>query len=183
MVVQDTKIPDVKIVTPKRHGDARGFLSEVYSRKSLAALGIEVEFVQDNHAYSAALHTVRGLHYQVPPMAQAKLIRVCRGAILDVAVDLRRGSPTFGRHVTAIVSAQAWNQIFVPVGFAHGFCTLAPDTEVIYKISDFYSPPHERGVAWNDPDLDIPWPVSAAEAIVSDRDRELPRFAELADLF
>jgi dTDP-4-dehydrorhamnose 3,5-epimerase len=183
MEIRPTTIPDVRLITPARHGDHRGFLSEVYSRKALAAAGIDLEFVQDNHTLSADGGTVRGLHYQVAPMAQAKLVRVIRGAIFDVAVDLRRHSPTFGRHVAAVISAEAWNQIFLPVGFAHGFCTLTPDAEVLYRVSNYYSPAHERGLLWNDPALAIAWPPAAAQPILSERDRSHPRLSDLADLF
>jgi dTDP-4-dehydrorhamnose 3,5-epimerase len=183
MEVQATAIPEVRLIAPVRHGDARGFLSEVYSRRELAAAGIDIEFVQDNHTLSAAAGTVRGLHYQVPPMAQAKLVRVARGAIYDVTVDLRRGSPTFGRHVGAVISAEAWNQILVPEGFAHGFCTLTPDTEVLYRLSNYYSPAHEHGLLWNDAALGIAWPVSGDRAVLSDRDRRNPPLAELTALF
>jgi dTDP-4-dehydrorhamnose 3,5-epimerase len=183
MVIEPAAIPDVRLIMPKRHGDHRGFLSEVYSRRALAAAGIDIDFVQDNHTMSAAAGTVRGFHFQLPPMAQAKLVRVTRGAIYDVAVDLRRQSPTFGRHVGVIVSAEAWNQVFVPVGFAHGFCTLAPDTEVIYRLSNDYAPAHERALLWNDEALRIDWPVAGDAAILSDRDRRNPRLAELTDLF
>jgi dTDP-4-dehydrorhamnose 3,5-epimerase len=176
-------IPDVLLITPSRHGDHRGFLSEVYSRKELADAGIDLEFVQDNHTLSAAAGTLRGLHYQVAPMAQAKLVRVIRGAIFDVAVDLRRRSPTFGRHVSAVISTEEWNQILVPVGFAHGFCTLTPDTEVLYRLSNYYSPAHERGLLWEDPALAIGWPSAAARAILSERDRQNPRLSDLRDLF
>jgi dTDP-4-dehydrorhamnose 3,5-epimerase len=183
MDIETTAIPDVRLIAPKRHGDHRGFLSEVYSRRALAAAGIDIDFVQDNHTMSAMAGTVRGLHYQLPPMGQAKLVRVTRGAIYDVAVDLRRQSPTFGRHVGAVVSAEAWNQILVPVGFAHGFCTLAPDTEVLYRLSNYYSSVHERALLWNDDALAIDWPVPSERAILSDRDRDNPRLAELTDLF
>jgi dTDP-4-dehydrorhamnose 3,5-epimerase len=183
MEVHATAIPDVRLIAPIRHGDHRGFLSEVYSRRALAAAGIDIEFVQDNHTLSAAAGTVRGLHFQLPPMAQAKLIRVTRGAIYDVAVDLRRRSPTFGRHIGAVISAGAWNQILVPEGFAHGFCTLAPDTEVLYRLSNYYSPAHEHGLLWNDEALGIAWPVAGNQAILSDRDRRNPRLAELTALF
>jgi dTDP-4-dehydrorhamnose 3,5-epimerase len=183
MLIEPTAIPEVRLITPKRHGDHRGFLSEVYSRRALAAAGIDIDFVQDNHTMTALAGTVRGLHYQLPPMAQAKLVRVTRGAIYDVAVDLRRRSPTFGRHVGAIVSAEAWNQILVPVGFAHGFCTLTPDTEVIYRLSNDYAPTHERGLLWNDEALRIEWPVESDAAILSDRDRKNPRLADLTETF
>ncbi len=183
MLIESTAIPEVRLITPKRHGDHRGFLSEVYSRRALAAAGIDIDFVQDNHTMTALAGTVRGLHYQLPPMAQAKLVRVTRGAIYDVAVDLRRQSPTFGRHVGAIVSAEAWNQILVPVGFAHGFCTLTADTEVIYRLSNDYAPTHERGLLWNDEALRIEWPVERDAAILSDRDRKNPRLADLTETF
>ncbi len=174
MELQPTAIADVKVLIPRKFGDERGFFSEVYSRKALAAVGIQTQFVQDNHSLSARPGVVRALHYQLPPMAQAKLVRVVRGAILDVAVDIRRGSPTFGRHVKEVLSAANWKQIFVPPGFAHGFLTLEPNTEVVYKVSDYYSPEHERGIRWNDPALGIDWGIDPAEAILSGRDREHP---------
>ena len=136
-----------------------------------------------NHSLSVTKGTLRGLHFQVPPFAQHKLVRVVHGAILDVAVDLRRDSPTFGKHVTTELSADAWNQVFVPIGFAHGYCTLEPNTQIIYKVSCRYAPDHERGLLWNDPALDIDWPVSADEAAISDRDRQMPLLSELTDLF
>jgi dTDP-4-dehydrorhamnose 3,5-epimerase len=183
MEVIATEIPDVKIIRPKRFGDHRGFFSETYNKRALARAGVPLEFVQDNHSLSRAPGTVRGLHFQIPPHPQDKLTRVVRGAVLDVVVDLRSGSPTFGKHVNVVISAEDWSQIFVPAGFAHGFCTLEPDTEVIYKVTDYYAPRYERGVIWNDPDLAIPWPVAEAEATLSDRDRALPRFSELQDTF
>jgi dTDP-4-dehydrorhamnose 3,5-epimerase len=184
MQVIPTEIPDVKVLVPKRFKDARGFFSETYNRRALAELaGIDCEFVQDNHSRSAERGVVRGLHYQVAPMAQHKLVRVARGAILDIAVDIRRGSPTFGRHVAARISAEEWNQIFVPVGFAHGFVTLEPDTEVIYKVSDYYSPAHERGIRWDDPDLKIDWGIDPRAAILSERDRKHPAFKAVTEWF
>ena len=183
MQVTETAIPAVKILTPKKHGDHRGFFSEVYSRKALREVGIDLEFVQDNHSLSAEKGVLRGLHYQMPPMAQDKLIRVVRGAILDVAVDIRRASPTFGKHVTWTISADNWQQIFVPVGFAHGFVTLEPYTEVLYKVSAPYSPGHERGVKWNDPGLGIDWGVDEGRAILSARDKDHPPLAAAKDLF
>ena len=178
-----TEIPDVKIVVPKKFGDHRGFFSETYSRKALADLGIDLAFVQDNHSLSAQAGVVRGLHYQVPPAAQDKLVRVVRGAIRDVAVDIRKGSPTFGRHVSAVLSAENWRQILVPVGFAHGFVTLEPNTEVVYKVTDYYSPQHERGVLWDDPALGIAWDVAADKAVLSDKDRKYPTLDQATDLF
>ena len=177
------RIPAVKLLTPARHGDRRGFFSEVYNRRALAAAGIDVEFVQDNHSLSAGKGTVRGLHFQAPPCAQHKLVRVTRGAAFDVAVDLRRASPTYGRHAGVVLSAAAWNQVLVPVGFAHGFMTLEPDTEVVYKVSDYYSPAHDRGLLWNDPALGIEWPVPEADAVLSDRDRRQPRLADVGTPF
>ena len=177
MHVQALKIPDVKVLSPCRLGDRRGFFSEVYSRRTLAHAGIDIEFVQDNHTSSVREGTVRGLHFQRPPRAQVKLVRVVRGSVFDVAVDLRRGSPTRGRHASVVLSAAAWNQILVPIGFAHGFMTLEPDTEVVYKVSDYYAPVHEGGLLWNDPALGIRWPLPERAAVLSDRDRGLPTFA------
>jgi dTDP-4-dehydrorhamnose 3,5-epimerase len=182
-IIPSSSIPEVKLIRLKRHGDARGFLVETYSRRDLLAAGIAAEFVQDNQSFSAAKGVVRGLHFQAPPHAQAKLLRVMRGAILDVAVDIRAGSPTFGRHVTAILSAEETSEIFIPEGFAHGFCTLQPGTEVLYKVSDYYAPSHEYGLRWDDPDLGIDWPVDPASAILSDRDRRHPVLAELPAFF
>lgn len=181
--VESLAIPEVRIIRPKRHGDARGFFSETWSRRALAGAGIDIDFVQDNHAFSAEAGTVRGLHFQTPPFAQAKLVRVVRGAILDVAVDIRAGSPTYGRHVTAVISAENWDQILVPAGFAHGLATLEPGTEVLYKVSAPYSPDHDEGLLWNDPALGIDWRLGEAEAIVSDKDRRQPVLADLPAWF
>lgn len=183
MDVVSLDIPDVKIIRPKKFGDHRGFFSETYTKKTFEAAGLQYDFVQDNHSLSAEVGTVRGLHFQLPPFAQDKLVRVVRGAILDVAVDIRKGSPTFGRHVSAVISAADWNQILVPIGFAHGFCTLEPDTEVIYKVTNYYSAEHDRGLLWNDPDLGIDWPVAADKARLSDKDHKHPTFAQLGDWF
>ena len=183
MDVIETLIPDVKLIRMQRHVDERGFFSETYSARGLAAAGIATPFVQDNHSLSAQRGTIRGLHFQIPPHAQAKLVRVVRGAVLDVAVDLRFGSPTFGRHVAATISADEWNMLYIPEGFAHGFCTLVADTEVVYKASRHYAPTHDRGIAWDDPALGIDWPVSHAAAIVSAKDRALPPFASLMPWF
>ena len=183
MEIVATAIPGVKIIQPKRFGDHRGFFSETYSWKALAEAGIEREFVQDNHSMSAERGVVRGLHFQIAPHAQSKLIRVVRGSVFDVAVDIHRSSPTFGKHVSVILSAQDWNQVFIPPGFAHGFCTLEPQTEVLYKVDDYYFPECERGILWNDPALGIHWPVSLQEAILSEKDRKFPQLAEMADLF
>ncbi len=176
-------IPDVRLLSPGKHGDRRGFFSETYNRKALAMIGIDIDFVQDNHSYSAEKGTVRGLHFQTPPYAQDKLVRVARGSVFDIAVDLRQGSPTYGRHVSAVLSAEAWNQILVPVGFAHGFMTLEPETEVIYKVSNYYAPDHDKGLLWNDPALGINWPIADDEAALSEKDRKQPRLAELVTPF
>ncbi|MBB4210422.1 dTDP-4-dehydrorhamnose 3,5-epimerase [Rhodothalassium salexigens DSM 2132] len=183
VVVEPLAIPDVKRIRTRRHGDARGFFSETYNARDFAAAGIDLTFVQDNHAYSAARHTVRGLHFQTPPHAQAKLVRVLSGAIWDVAVDLRVGSPSYGAHVALELSAESGDQILVPEGFAHGLVTLAPHTQVLYKVSAFYAPDHDRGLLWHDPALGIDWPVSPEAAIVSDKDRTQPRLADLPRVF
>jgi dTDP-4-dehydrorhamnose 3,5-epimerase len=181
IVVNSLDIADVKLVKPSKFGDHRGFFSEVYNKQAFAEHGIDADFVQDNHSLSADKGTVRGLHYQAPPFAQDKLVRVVKGAVFDVAVDLRRGSATYGKHVSAILSADAWNQILVPTGFAHGFMTLEPDTEVIYKVSNYYAPKHDFGLLWNDPELGIEWPYE--DAVLSDKDRKQPRLAELVSPF
>ena len=176
-------IPEVVVFSPTKYGDTRGFVSETYSKPSLAEVGIDIDFVQDNHALSIESGTVRGLHFQIPPFAQNKLVRVARGSIFDVAVDIRTGSPTFGQHASAKISADDWNQILVPIGFAHGFVTLEPNTEVIYKVSNPYSPEHDRGIFWMDPALGINWPIPRAEAVLSEKDKRLPRLGELANHF
>jgi dTDP-4-dehydrorhamnose 3,5-epimerase len=176
-------LPAVRVLVPRRHTDERGFLSEIWREDALRNAGIAHRFVQENHAYSRTPATVRGLHFQIGGAAQAKLVRCTRGSILDVAVDIRRGSPTFGRHAAVVLSRQNWQQVYVPQGFAHGYCTLEPDTEVIYKVTAYYDPPSERGIAWDDPEIGIAWPVGAKEAILTDRDRAWPRLSELADFF
>lgn len=183
MDVIPLEIPDVKLIVPKKFGDHRGFFSEVFNAASLKTAGIDHDWVQDNHSLSVAQGVLRGLHYQLDPMAQAKLVRVVRGAILDVAVDIRRSSATFGKAVSAEISAENWKQIYVPVGFAHGFVTLAPNTEVIYKVTNVYSPKHERGIRWDDPALGIHWGVDSAVAVLSDRDRVHPLLANQPDLY
>jgi dTDP-4-dehydrorhamnose 3,5-epimerase len=181
--VQTLAIPEVKLLTPPIFRDERGFFSETYSRKALASAGIDIAFVQDNHALSRAAGVLRGLHFQIDPHPQGKLVRVVRGAILDVAVDIRQGSPTFGRHVSATLSAENWAQLWVPVGFAHGYVTLEPDTEVIYKVTDFYAPDCDRGLAFDDPDLAIAWPNPTGQLQLSDKDRRQPRLSDLPALF
>ena len=178
------EIPKVLIITPKKFGDHRGFFSETWNRKTFVeATGIDDDFVQDNHSLSAEKGVIRGLHFQSPPYAQGKLVRVSRGSILDVAVDIRRGSPTYGRHATVELSAENWRQLWVPPGFAHGFCTLEPDTEVQYKVTGYYAPDNDHGLAFDDPAIGIDWPVPAADAILSDRDRRHPRLEDLPAYF
>jgi len=183
MQFEDTAIPAVKIVTPKKHGDARGFFSEVYKQSDWKAAGLDLSFVQDNHSYSAPAGTLRGLHFQIDPKGQDKMIRVVRGRILDIAVDLRRSSPTFGKHVAVELSAENWRQLLVPIGFAHGFVTLEPDTEVLYKVTSLYSPAHDRGLAWDDPDLGIDWNIPPSGPLLSERDKHWPRLRDLKDAF
>ena len=183
MQVEPLAIPDVLLLTPARYGDSRGFFSETYSLQRFAEAGIGQPFVQDNHSLSARAGVVRGLHCQIAPSVQGKLVRVVKGAVWDVAVDIRRGSPTYGQHVAAELSAVNWRQVWVPGGFLHGFCTLEPDTEVIYKVTADYDPAAERGVIWNDPALALPWPVAAGAAVLSDKDTRLPRLAECDDWF
>jgi dTDP-4-dehydrorhamnose 3,5-epimerase len=178
-----TEIPEIKLIVPTKLGDERGFFSETYRADRLASAGVNDVFVQDNHSFSPRVGTIRGLHFQAPPYAQAKIVRVTRGAIYDVAVDIRRGSPTFGRHVGVRLSAAEWNQLYVPVGFAHGFCVIEPDTEVLYKASAYYAPESDHGLAWNDADLGIRWPVDEADARVSARDQRHPTLAALAAFF
>jgi dTDP-4-dehydrorhamnose 3,5-epimerase len=175
-------LPEVLLITPRRHGDARGWFSETWSRKSLAAAGLDIDFVQDNQAFNARSGTVRGLHFQTAPHPQAKLVRVLAGAILDVAVDVRAGSPTRGRWVSARLTAEGGEQLFVPRGFAHGYCTLCDDVMLAYKVDGDYAPQTEGGVIWNDPDLAIDWPVPPDQAVLSDKDLVLPRLAELPPL-
>jgi dTDP-4-dehydrorhamnose 3,5-epimerase len=179
LVLEQLAIPDVKVLHVKRYGDERGFFSETYNKKEFAEAGLDLEFVQDNHSFSRPIGTIRGLHAQKAPFAQGKLVRVTRGRIFDVAVDIRPASPTFGKWVGAEISADAWNQIFVPIGFLHGFCTLDPDTEVNYKVTNLYSAKHELGVCFNDPQLKIGWPVAYDKATLSDKDRALPLFSAL----
>ena len=183
MQIEHLDIPDVLVVTPVRHGDQRGFFSEVFRIDALAAHGVTDTFVQDNHAFSQAPGVLRGLHFQLAPSAQGKLVRCTRGAILDVAVDIRQGSPTFGRHVSAVISAENWRQIWVPLGFAHGYVTLEANCEVLYKTTAYYDPARERGLAWDDPDLGIDWRFPAAELTLSAKDRDNPRLADAEPAF
>jgi dTDP-4-dehydrorhamnose 3,5-epimerase len=174
MLVTRLALPEVLELTPAKQGDARGFFSETFNARRFIEAGITLSWVQDNHSYSASKGVLRGLHYQIAPFAQDKLVRVIRGSIFDVAVDIRRGSPTFGRWCSLVVSAAKWNQILVPKCFAHGFLTLEPDTEVIYKVSEFYDPEHDRAVHYADADIGIDWPLNGAEPILSAKDRSAP---------
>lgn len=183
MNVTELSIPEVKLIQLKLLPDDRGAFAETYDRAAFEELGIDVEFVQDSWSLSLRPFTVRGLHFQVPPRAQAKLVRVGRGRVFDVVVDLRHGSPTFGTHLSLEMAADDWQVLLVPEGLAHGFCSLEPATEVLYKMSDHFSPEHYQGIAWDDPELGIPWPVSRDEAIVSERDSGHPSFRELPPLF
>lgn len=178
MTVEATSLEGVYLITPRRFGDNRGFFSESYSRKSLAGHGIDTEFVQDNHSLSSQVGTVRGLHFQAPPHAQHKLVRCGRGALFDVAVDIRRGSPTYGQWVGYELSFDNGRQLLVPAGFAHGFMTLQPDTEIIYKCSDYYAPETEGAVVWNDPAIGIDWPLDVPP-VLSDKDAAARPLAEL----
>ena len=181
--VRSLAIPDVKVIRTARRRDARGYFCEVFQRSAFAEKGIPHDFLQDNQSCSEQIGTVRGLHFQRSPFAQAKLVRVLRGAILDVAVDLRRLSPTFGRHVSVKLDSESDEQLLVPKGFAHGFCTLEPQTTVFYKVDEVYSPDHDAGIYWADPELAIEWPVRASAAQLSPKDRALPRFDQLAPVF
>lgn len=183
MEITRAAIPDVLIVKPKKFGDERGFFSETFKASALEAFGVRHAWVQDNHSFSAAPGVVRGLHFQTGDDAQAKLIRVTRGALLDVAVDIRKGSPTYGRHVAVELSAENWTQLFIPIGFAHGFVTLTPDTEALYKVTTGYAPQAEGGVLWNDPDLGIAWPIPEREATINARDAGWPRLKDFDSPF
>lgn len=183
MRIEPADIAGLFVIRPEKRCDRRGFFSEIFKRDKFAELGVDADWVQENHSLSTSRGVVRGLHFQGEPNAQAKLVRVTRGAILDVAVDIRKSSPTYGAHVAIELSAENWRQLYVPIGFAHGFCTLCDDTEVIYKVSTNYSPSDEGGLLWNDPHLGIAWPVSDNEATLSERDRSWPSFEDLNSPF
>lgn len=183
MQIEDTPLAGVKIITPRRFGDHRGFFSESWSRPKLAEAGIDIDFVQDNHSVSAVAGTVRGLHFQAPPHAQDKLVRCGRGALFDVAVDIRRGSPTYGKWFGAELSFENGRQLLVPAGFAHGFATLQPETEIVYKCSDVYAPETEGAVRWDDPEIGIDWPLEGIEPVLSEKDAAAPMLAEIESPF
>lgn len=177
------EIPEIVLITPRRFSDARGWFSETYNKMALATADVNLEFVQDNQSYSAAAGTVRGLHYQAPPFAQDKLVRVVRGSILDVAVDARKESPSFGKWVSAKLSADGGEQLLVPIGFLHGFITLEPDTEVVYKVTNYYSGECDGAVRWDDPDLAIDWGEFADRAHLSDKDARAPSWRDFDSPF
>ncbi|MFM9976296.1 MAG: dTDP-4-dehydrorhamnose 3,5-epimerase [Beijerinckiaceae bacterium] len=183
MEVQAFALSDLLLFTPKRHGDDRGVFAEVFREDVFQAHVPGMRLVQDNHSVSVLKGTIRGLHYQKSPRAQGKLVRVVRGSILDVAVDARSGSPTFGQHVAVTLSAENWQQLWIPAGFLHGFCSLSDGAEVLYKVSDTYSAAHDAAVLWNDPALGIAWPVTEDAAIVSEKDRKAPLFRDMGEVF
>ena len=182
MLAEGLALREVKLVRTRRIGEPRGYSAETYNRRLSAETGTESDFVQDNESHSAKPGTLRGLHYQVPPHAQAKLVRVLRGRIYDVAVDIRRASPNYGRFVAAELDADRGDQIFIPYGFAHGFVTLEPDTVVFYKVDAFHAPAAERGIAWNDPAIGIDWPLQPGALTLSEKDRANPTLAD-AEVF
>lgn len=183
MQVVQLGLPEVLEIIPDKFVDPRGFFSETYNANQLRTHGIDLTFVQDNHSFSSPEGVLRGLHYQEPPYAQDKLVRVTRGSIFDVAVDIRRGSPRFGKWCSLVVSAELWNQILVPKGFAHGFLTLEPNTEVIYKVSNEYAPSHERSIHFSDPEIGIAWPIKELDLLLSEKDRTAPMLQELPNAF
>jgi dTDP-4-dehydrorhamnose 3,5-epimerase len=172
-----------RIVVPRRHFDDRGWFSETFNKSRLRDVGISCDFVQENQSSSTRAGTLRGLHFQLPPAAQAKLVIVVRGKIVDVAVDIRCGSPTYGKHIATEISAESGHQLYVPVGFAHGFLTLEDNVLVTYKVSHNYSPAHDAGIRWNDPDIAFPWPIKEADVILSEKDRQLPFLSEFSSPF
>jgi dTDP-4-dehydrorhamnose 3,5-epimerase len=183
MDVRTTKLQGVMVLKPRRFADARGYFFEAYTERTFRQAGVTATFLQDNQSFSLRQGTIRGLHFQLPPAVQAKLVRVVRGCIYDVAVDLRRGSATYGQWTAERLSADGGEQIYVPYGFAHGFCTLEPDTEVAYKVDTYYAPEYDSGIIWNDPTLNIPWPVAPEAAILSEKDGKLGTFAAFTSPF
>jgi dTDP-4-dehydrorhamnose 3,5-epimerase len=178
MQISSLAIPEIKVITPCTFRDERGVFCETFNAAALREGGFDETFVQDNHAISRQAGIIRGLHFQIDPSAQGKLVRVIKGAILDVAIDIRAGSPTFGQHVARRLSAKNWEQLWVPVGFAHGYCTLEPDTEVIYKVTNYYDPANERGIQFDDPALAIDWPFARSQAQLSRKDLEYKPLSE-----
>jgi dTDP-4-dehydrorhamnose 3,5-epimerase len=183
MKIERFPIDGLLLITPTKRLDSRGFFSEVYRADILSAGGIAAEFVQDNHVFSAHRGVLRGMHYQTPPHAQGKLVRCIKGTILDVAVDIRKGSPTFGRHAAVELSASNWKQLWVPSGFAHGYLTLEAESQVIYKVTDYWAPNCEKGLAWNDPEVGVDWGIPDDELTLAEKDRSNPRLGELELVF
>jgi dTDP-4-dehydrorhamnose 3,5-epimerase len=183
LLVRSLTIVDILLARTPKVGDLRGYFIETFSRKDFAEIGISADFVQDNQSLSVRRGTIRGLHFQTPPHSQAKLVRVLRGAIFDVAVDLRRGSPTYAKWCAATLGADGGEQLFIPSGFGHGFCTLEPDTEVAYKVDDYYAPECDAGILWNDPDIAIDWPIAWGDAVLSEKDSRHPRLSEFNSPF
>jgi len=179
----DLGLPGLLLLKPRRFADSRGYFVETYNERTLSGIGIAAGFVQDNESFSTVRGTIRGLHFQLPPASQAKLVRVLQGSVYDVAVDLRIGSPGYGRWASATLTADGGEQLFVPHGFAHGFCTLQPDTVVAYKVDDFYAPASDSGLIWNDAALAIDWPVGVEQAVLSEKDMRLGRFADFQSPF
>lgn len=183
MEIAKTALSGVLILTPARHGDTRGFFSESWNRRRMEAAGIDIDFVQDNHSFSARAGTVRGLHFQSPPHAQTKLVRCSRGALFDVAVDIRQGSPTYGQWTGVELSFENGRQLLVPKGFMHGFVTRKPDTEIVYKCSEFYAPECERAVRFDDPEIGIDWGIEPDQVVVSEKDAQAPLMADFTSPF
>jgi dTDP-4-dehydrorhamnose 3,5-epimerase len=183
MQAEELALPGVFLFTPKRYGDDRGFFSETFNHRAFEAHVPGFAFVQDNHSLSRDVGVVRGLHFQTPPHAQGKLVRVTQGKVLDVVVDIRVGSPTYGEHVAVELSSENWQQLWMPPGMAHAFCTLEPNTEFCYKVTDYYAPDSDAGIAFDDPDLGIDWPIDTKKAILSDKDRNLPKLKDFASPF
>ena len=183
MEIRQLKIPGVKLIVPKKFGDTRGYFQETWSERLFQQKVENVRFVQDNQSVSVKRGTLRGLHFQKPPYAQGKLVRVLSGSVFDVAVDIRHGSPTFGQHLAVTLDAAEGAQLWVPEGFLHGYCTLRDDTAVFYKVTSYYSPAHDAGVIWNDAELDIRWPVTSDSLILSEKDRQLPSLSQLECFF
>jgi dTDP-4-dehydrorhamnose 3,5-epimerase len=183
MQIETFDIEGPLMLRPARHGDARGYFSEVFRQDRFDAAAGPTVFVQDNHSRSQARGVIRGLHYQAPPFAQGKLVRVTRGAVYDVAVDVRQGSPSYGRHIGVELSADNWAQLWVPPGFLHGFCTLTEEVEFLYKVTAYYSAEHDGAVAFDDPQIGVDWPLDGREPLVSEKDRKAPRLADMPALF
>jgi dTDP-4-dehydrorhamnose 3,5-epimerase len=183
MDVKHLSLPGLTLLKPRKFADSRGHFVETYNERTFEQAGITIRFVQDNQSFSAARGTVRALHFQLPPAPQTKLVRVLQGSIFDVGVDLRIGSPTYGRWEGVRLDAEGGEQLLVPRGCAHGFCTLEPSTVVAYKVDAFYAPASDSGLIWNDPDLAVDWPVGGSEAVLSDKDQKLGRFRDFKSPF